>query len=460
MAPNKNNSLRKIDLSKSKSYQCGVDKKSIFSFMNRFKRINGRSHQNKNSFSIGNDINNAIDLGLEDDISYTKSKHVVAVLCVFSVILFFWSYMGEIAEVTRGSGIVIPSQREQIIQSLDGGTLARINVKEGDVVDVGQIVAELDTIRTTSSMQESLARYHAALAASVRLKAELDNKSVNELIFPAELQNYPELIGREKAFFVNKRGKLNELIENFRQSKKLIDQELAINKELVPKGASSEVDVLRLQRQLVELQTKKDEAIREYYINASQELIKVDAEVQTLRPMITGKNDLINKAKIRSPVKGVIKSINNSTLGGVIPQNGVLMNIVPLNDRLLIEAKISPRDIAFIRARPINVMGKKQPPPQHANIKITAYDYSIYGDLKGEVTVISPDSTKDENQPNQYYYRVYIETDKDYVETKSGQKMYISPGMMATVEITTGSRTILQYLIKPFNKLNEAMRER
>lgn len=460
MNPDKDSLSQKNSTWERNAHKTGSGRGRMYSVLNILKKHNGRNRKPQDLFGIEDDIENAVSLGLRDDVRYTRATRVVVVLGTFSFIFFLWSYTGEIAEVTRGTGIVIPSQKEQVIQSLDGGILERINVREGDVVQAGQVVAELDTVRTMSSIEESQARYHAALASSVRLKAEIDNRSADELIFPDELHDYPDLLSRERMLFINKRRKLAELTENFRQSRKLINRELSINKELVSKGASSEVDVLRLQRQLVELQTREEEAVREYYITASQELAKADAEVQTLGPVIAGKKDLVNKSKIRSPVRGVIKNINISTLGGVIPPNGVLMNIVPLDDRLLIETKIAPRDIAFIRARPTKSGDTEFLPAQKARVKITAYDYSIFGGLDGEVTVISPDSTKEEHQPGQYYYKVYIETDRDYVETKSGQKMYISPGMMATVEITTGERTVLQYLIKPFNKLNEALRER
>jgi len=411
-------------------------------------------------FDIEDNIENPELLGLKGDVAYTRATRIIWITSIFLTIFFTWSYFGEISEVVYGTGTVIPSQKEQVIQSLDGGILKKINVKEGDIVAAGQIVAEFDTIRTQSSMQESQAKYNAALAASVRLKTEVDNGSITSLIFPEELSKYPNLISREKQLFINKKNKLNEIISGIKKAEKLINKELAIHQELLKKGASSEVDVLRLQRQLVEMQSKEEDIIQEYSLNASQELAKVNSEVQSLRQVITGRNDLIDKSKIKSPVQGIVKNIIISTIGGVVPPNGILMNVVPINDKLLIEARISPRDIAFIHARPVINNSDNVVPNQKVKVKITAYDYSIYGGLDGEVTVISPDSIKDEHNPNKYYYRVYIETDRDYVKTKSGNKMYISPGMMAIIEINTGSRTIFQYLVKPFNKLNEALRER
>lgn len=418
------------------------------------------SKKNYDLFDINDDIENPVSLGLKGDVAYTKATRVIWVVLIFFITLFIWSYFGKVSEVVSGTGTVIPSQKEQIIQSLDGGILKKIYVKEGDIVAAGQVIAELDTVRMLSSMQESQAKYNAALAASARLKTEIDNGNVSDLIFPEELKKHPELIVREKQLFVNKKNKLNEMIYGLSRSEKLIRKELAIHQELLNKGASSEVEVLRLQRQLVEMQSKEEEIIHEYNLNASQELAKINSDVQSLRSVITGRNDLINKSKIRSPVQGIVKNINVSTIGGVIPPNGVLMNIVPIKDKLLIEARITPRDIAFIHARTAKSSHDNTIQNQKVRVKITAYDYSIYGGLDGEVTVISPDSIKDEHHPNQYYYRVYIETDRDYLNTKSGGKMYISPGMMATIEITTGTRTIFQYLVKPFNKLNEALRER
>ena len=164
--------------------------------------------------------------------------------------------------------------------------------------------------------------------------------------------------------------------------------------------------------------------------------------------MVRGKSDTLNRTIFKAPVRGVVKEIDVMTLGGVIPQNGKIMTIVPLDEQLLIEARISPRDIAFIR------------PGQEALVKLTAYDYSIYGGLKGKVTVISPDTLRDEVKQDQFYYRVYIRTDSDKLYNKAGKAFAITPGMVATVDIKTGSKTIIEYLLKPFNKAKEALRER
>ena len=183
-------------------------------------------------------------------------------------------------------------------------------------------------------------------------------------------------------------------------------------------------------------------------VKAREELAKANTDIETQSQVVKGKSDSLNRTIFKSPVRGVVKEINVMTLGGVIPQNGKLMTIVPLDEQLLIEARISPRDIAFIH------------PGQEALVKITAYDYAIYGGLKGHVTVVSPDTLRDEVKQDQVYYRVYIRTNSDKLTNKVGKKFSITPGMVATVDIKTGTKTVLDYLIKPFNKAQEALRER
>ena len=217
---------------------------------------------------------------------------------------------------------------------------------------------------------------------------------------------------------------------------------------MVAKGAASEVEVLRLKRSANDLQNQMNDVRNQYYVQAREELSKANTDVETQQQVVLGKSDSLNRTIFKAPVRGVVKEIDVMTLGGVIPQNGKLMTIVPLDEQLLIEARISPRDIAFIH------------PGQEALVKITAYDYSIYGGLKGKVTVISPDTLRDEVKQDQFYYRVYIRTDTDKLYNKAGKAFAITPGMVSSVDIKTGSKTIIEYLLKPFNKAKEALRER
>ena len=332
-----------------------------------------------------------------------------------------------------------------MIQSLDGGILTTLNVKEGEIVERGQVLAQLDPTRFESNVGESESLLVSSRATSARLRAEVTGAP---LVFPEEVLKYPKLVKEETALYQSRRANLQESVAGLEQALLLVQQELEMTAPLVAKGAASEVEVLRLKREANDLRNQMNDIRNQYYVNARQELSKANTDVETQQQVVRGKSDTLSRTAFKAPVRGVVKEIDVMTLGGVIPQNGKLMTIVPLDEKLLVEARISPRDIAFIR------------PDQEALIKITAYDYSIYGGLNGKVAMISPDTLRDEVKQDQFYYRVYIRTDSDKLSNNAGQEFNITPGMVATVDIRTGSKTVMDYLIKPFNKAKEALRER
>lgn len=374
-----------------------------------------------------------------------QSQRFVRLVLVFFAVLLGWSCLALLDEVSTGTGKVVPTSQEQVIQSLEGGVLAKLYVRQDDVVEPGQVLAQLDPTVTESSVQESAAKYRAALASAARLKAEVGQ---TDLQFPPELDAFPLLKASETQLFEARRRSLRETLEWIAESKKLVQDELTISQSLTKMGAASNVEVIRLKRQLVELQLKETEVQSDYVVKAREELAKANADVDSLSSVIRGRSDALVRLTLRSPVRGIVKNIEVSTIGGVVSPNGKLMIIVPLDEQLLIEARISPRDIAYIH------------PDQHATVKVTAYDYAIYGALEGKVVSISPDTIQDEAKPENYYYRVFIKTDADALFNKNGDRFPISPGMVATVDIHTGSKTVLQYLVKPFNRAQEALRER
>lgn len=382
---------------------------------------------------------------LKSEAHYTGAVRLITISTALILVTLVWAWFGVLDEVSTGTGKVIPSSRDQVIQSLEGGILTELYVHEGDKVKAGQIVARLDATRSESNVGESAARYRAALAAASRLRAEVNDQ---KLVFPAELNNFPDLIASETRLYKTRRAQLTDATAQFNQSLALANRELAITQRLAKTGAASSVEVLRLQRDKSDLELKLTDMRSQYYVQAREELAKASAEADSLAQTIKGREDTVTRSTIRSPMNGIVKNIKVSTVGGVIPPNGELMNIVPMNDRLLIEARLSPRDIAFIH------------PGQRAVVKISAYDYAIYGGLNGVVESISPDTIQDEVKPEVYYYRVFIRTDNDYVQNKAGKRFAISPGMVSTVDIKTGEKTVMDYLIKPFNKAKEAMRER
>ncbi|WP_370523025.1 HlyD family type I secretion periplasmic adaptor subunit [Pantoea sp. Seng] len=382
---------------------------------------------------------------LKSETHYTGAVRLITISTALMLVALVWAWFGVLDEVSTGTGKVIPSSRDQVLQSLEGGILTELYVHEGDGVKAGQVVARLDATRSQSSVGESAARYRAALAAASRLRAEVND---DPLTFPNELKAYPDLIASETRLYKTKRAQLNDSTKQFKESLALANKELAITQRLAKTGAASSVEVLRLQRDKSDLELKLTDMRSQYYVQAREELAKASAEADSLAEVIKGREDTVTRLTIRAPMNGIVKNIKVSTVGGVIPPNGELMNIVPLNDRLLIEARLSPRDIAFIH------------PGQRAVVKISAYDYAIYGGMNGVVESISPDTIQDEVKPEIYYYRVFIRTDNDYVQNKAGKRYSISPGMVSTVDIKTGEKTIMDYLVKPFNKAKEAMRER
>jgi len=393
---------------------------------------------------------NQRDVAMDDpDIQREREFSGASRIIIISVLLFIllgvWAWFGTLDEVSTGTGKVVPSSREQVLQSMDGGIVTEVLVHEGDKVEAGQIVARLDPTRSESNVGESAARYRASLASSVRLNAEVND---SPLVFPDSLKAWPELIASETRLYKSRRAQLNDSASDIQDALVSVNKELAITQRLAKSGAASNVEVLRLQRQKSDLQLKITDLRSQYYVQARAALSKANAEVDMLSAIIKGREDSVSRMTVRSPMRGIVKNIQVTTIGGVIPPNGEMMEIVPVDDHLLIEARLSPRDIAFIH------------PGQRALVKVTAYDYAIYGGLEGEVETISPDTIQDKVKPEIVYYRVFIRTHQDYLVNKVGHHFSISPGMVATVDIKTGQKTIVDYLIKPFNRAREALRER
>lgn len=380
-----------------------------------------------------------------DDSSIGRATRITWLSSLAIAALLVWSWFAEVVEVSTGDGRVIPISREQVIQSLEGGILLDLLVREGDIVEADQVLAQMDLTKTESNVEESAARYRATLASVARLEAEVNG---TPLKFPAELDAYPALVASETRLYQTRREGLRQTLAGMSKSLELVREELAITESLMAIGAASNVEVLRLRRQISELELKASDTRSEYMILAREELAKARAEAQSLESVVRGRVDSLTRLTIRSPVRGIVKDIEITTRGGVIPPNGRLMEIVPLGDQLLVEARISPRDIAFIH------------PGQPAKVKITAYDYTVYGGLDGQVTLISPDTIRDEAKPDSVYYRVFIRTDGDALVNQVGTRFPIVPGMIATVDIRTGQKTVFDYLMKPINYAGEALRER
>lgn len=385
------------------------------------------------------------DLDIRHEQRFSGASRIILLSTLLFAILGIWAYFGTLDEVSTGSGKVIPSSREQVLQSLDGGILAELTVREGDKVQANQVVARLDPTRSESNVGESAARYRASLASSARLNAEVNDLP---LTFPDALNAWPDLVASETRLYKSRRAQLADAMVELQDALVSVNKELAITQRLEKSGAASHVEVLRLQRQKSDLGLKITDLRSQYYVQAREALSKANAEVDMLAAILKGREDSVTRLTVRAPMRGIVKNIQVTTIGGVIPPNGEMMEIVPVDDHLLIETRLSPRDIAFIH------------PGQRALVKITAYDYAIYGGLEGVVETISPDTIQDKVKPEVFYYRVFIRTHQDYLQNKLGRHFSIVPGMIATVDIKTGEKTIVDYLIKPFNRAKEALRER
>lgn len=397
------------------------------------------------------------DLHLVNDLhaAMQQEKHHgmfwgVLLLLALIVALLIWSYNSKVEEVTRGQGSVIPSSREQVIQSLDPGILSEMLVKEGDLVEKGQVLLRLDSTRSSAILRESQAKVANLSAIAARLTAEATG---NPIKFPEDLPD--EYKKRENSVYNAKVKSLKESIAGLRKSKSYLDREIKITSPLVAKGAMSAVELLRMKRQSSDLQLQILERKNKYIDDANNELVKIQSELSQAKENMVMRADPVKRSNIVSPLKGIVKNIRINTIGGVVSADEDIMEIVPVDDTLLVEAYISPRDVAYVT------------PGMEAVVKLTAYDYAIYGGLEGTVTLLSPGALRNEKRPsdlnldpNEAYYRVIIKTNDSKLTDKNGEDLPIIPGMIASVDIKTGEKTIFQYLIKPITRMKQALRER
>lgn len=415
------------------------------------------------------------------------SSHLL-IGCIFLVLLSFftWANFAVLDQVTRGDGKVIPSSSTQIIQNLDGGILAEMLVKEGDIVQKGQVIAQIENSKAQSNLSELQQRYWRGLATVARLQAQIDGLSADQINFPPEVINsVPEVAQAERALFVIQEQQLKSQLETLEQQRIQRENELAeikvkidstgtqlnlaqrqfdIMKPLRDSKAVSEVEMLRMRQNIAqydsdisaakaslpraeaalqEVISKIEEAKNSSRSEAGQYLAKQQTELAAIKESMADAGAMVGRTEVRSPVKGTIKDIKIRTVGGVIRPGEEIMEIVPIEDTLLIEAQIRPSDRGFIA------------PGQHAVVKISAYDYSIFGGLEANVVGISADTI--ENEKREQFFRVRLRTTKnDLLDKKTGEKLQIIPGMTATVDILTGKKTVLEYLLKPIIKAQES----
>lgn len=361
--------------------------------------------------------------------------------------LVTWSYFSKIDKITRAPGVVIASSRTQVIQSQEGGTLEDLLVREGDVVEPRQVLAKLERTRLEAAYLEARGRAAALAATHARLNAEVFGKPMS---FGPETEDYPEF-RRNQSDLKNKRwAALQEEIGALERTRKLIEQELKMNIPLLASGDVSRTEILRLQRQMADLEAQATNRRNRFFQEAQAELNKTLEDLTAAQQQLAQRKNQLEQTELRAPVHGVVKNVRITTQGGVIRPGEEVMQIVPLEDDLIIEARVSPSDIAFLS------LGLK------AVIKIDSYDFTIYGGLPGVLSFISADTMSEGLKQNEApYYRVQVKTTSRQFPNRPNTNLEIQPGMTATVEIKTGERTVFQYLSKPVLKtLSESLGER
>ena len=413
-------------------------------------------------------------------------------LTIWGVIAFFmflilWASFAKVDEVTRGEGKAIPSSKLQKIQNLEGGIIAEIYAKEGEIVEVGQPLLRLDETRFASNVGETEADRQAMALRVERLSAEVEDRPLN--IDPELRKAAPSQTASEESLYQSRKQQLHDEIAGLEQqlvqrqqelrefnskraqyanSLQLLRQEIAMSEPLVAQGAVSQVEILRLRRSEVEnrgqmdatalaipraeaaireVQSKIEETRGKFRSDALTQLNEARTELNKATATSKALDDRVNRTLVTSPVRGIIKQLLVNTIGGVIQPGSDIVEIVPLDDTLVIEAKILPKDIAFLH------------PGQEATVKFSAYDYTIYGGLKAKLEQIGADTITDEDKKTTYYL-IRLRTDRSHLGSDE-KPLLIIPGMVATVDIMTGEKTIMSYLLKPIMKArSEALRER
>jgi len=373
---------------------------------------------------------------------------IIAISLLGFVGFVLWAHWAEVDQISRATGQVIPSGRVQVVQSADGGVITELRVREGDTVKQGQLLVRLDSIKAQAALEESRAKEAALRAAMTRIEAELYDKP---LVFDPSVSVYPDFIHNQTSLYEKRRTALEEELETLDQMLRLVTQELEMNQPLLETGDVSRSEVLRLQRQVAEISGKIVDRRNRYLQELQTELTKTEEDLVATVQLRTQRQDQLSRTELYAPTAGVVKNVRFTTVGAVLRPGDEMLQIVPTDDELIVEAKVAPADIGFIR------LG------QSASVKFDAYDYTIYGSGVGEVTYISADTLTEQTARGEVaYYRVHVNVDASAMQKRRlHERIELQPGMTATVEIKTGRNTIWRFLTKPLTKtFSEALTER
>ncbi len=380
------------------------------------------------------------------DPNINKARITVWASLIGITILIIWSSFAKIDQVTRATARVIASARTQEIQAPEGGVLTALKVKEGDDVQRGQLLVVLEEERALAAVANSASKTAALTAKVVRLKAEIFDQP---LIFPEEVLKYPEYVENQTQLYNRRRQAIQEEVASLERMLLLARDELAMNEPLLEHGDISRADVIRLRRQVADIESKITNKRNKYFEEAQAEMTKAQEELSSEQEQLRDRAQVLEEKRLFAPTEGKVNNINITTIGGVVKPGEVIMEILPTSSDLIVEAKVSPADIANVK------LG------QAATVKLDAYDYTIFGAMQGTVDFISPDSLMEQTRNGeQPYYRVRIKIVGAQF-AKRGNEIVIKPGMTASVDIKARERTVLSYITKPLVKtLSEGLGEK
>lgn len=382
-----------------------------------------------------------LDSGVDFPLLPAMSFHSSIIRTIFIAFLCFiaWASVFKLDQFVRAQGVVFSKSRVQVIQSVDGGVLKDLLVNDGDIVEAGQVLARLDQSRFEASTNEISARIDALQAKIARLRAELTD---TEPKFPSQLSSNRDLIAIESALFDRRVKSLSDDVGYLTQTRDIAIRELTMIQALDKTGDVDQSELVRAERSLIDSEAKLKSRVNEFYEAASSELIKAEDELAQNIEILAQRNGLLESSTLRALMPGVVKKVNITTLGAVLKPGEPLLEIIPTGDTLLLEAKVPPKDIADV------AIG------MNAKIRLDPFDSSVYGTIEGSVVFISGDTIVENNArgAEETFYKAHIAVPKGRLTTSVGKEINLIPGMTGQVDIKTGDRTVIKYMLKPIVK--------
>jgi membrane fusion protein, adhesin transport system len=361
------------------------------------------------------------------------------------VVLTVWAGMTEIDQVKRAQGQVIASDRTQVIQAVDGGVLRELLVQEGQEVKAGQLLASFEKTRVRAALDDTQGKVMALRITLARLRAEVYGQALS---FDPEMKAYPSLIENQTNLFNRRKTAFTEDIQALRKVRAVLLEENAMISKLESTGDVSQADILRSRRQIADIEAQITTRHNKFFQDAQAEMTKAQEDLNAQTEALNDRTQLLEQTDMTAPSRGLVKNIRVTTLGGVVRAGDTVMELLPTQSGLVLEAKVYPGDIAFVTVG------------QAANVKLDAFDASIYGGFRGEVVYVSPDTLTEETQRGpQPYYRVHVKIGSKDFDSEKARRMEVRPGMTAQVDLVVGQRSILSYLINPVSKvMSQALR--